>query len=375
MICIPLNPQKNIGGVGSVARNLVSGFIKNHKILSDNNINIHFKSPVSNNVVNDDTTSSIEYSSYNVKVHPILFGSYYAKKNFSKKFPLKKIDIVHSHDPYFALASLNKKIKTFFTLHGVIWEEYRYRRLKIYPFPTMLKMSKLFDKLDKFVAISEYIKKEIQLKYDYPIEKISTIENPISDDFFLEKKWSDDNLIFCPGVISKRKNQMMLINSIIRLVKSGIKDFKVVLTGYIIDKSYYQMLIKKVNNNDLSNIIEFKGNISYQELLDLYSKSSVVVLTSRQETAPMVISEAMATGTPIISSNICGAPYMINEGIDGYLVREDDSQDLYEKLSIIIEDDKKKRKMGIFGKEKAQKRWKCEKISKELIDLYLHEME
>ncbi|MDG6218131.1 MAG: glycosyltransferase family 4 protein [Candidatus Thermoplasmatota archaeon] len=368
VLSIPFHPEKNIGGVGSVSRNLVSGLKNNIDLLEKYDVKINLLSPIDNSNLAISDSKHLTNRSYSVNIHPILTGMHHATKNFDKILKEKKIDIVHSHDPYIALCGIKKNITTFFTLHGVVWEEYKYRNVKIYPYPTMWKLRKIFLKLDKFLAISPYIQDEVNEFFNFPKSKIDIMENPISEDFFQKKDEFQQGLIFFPGVISKRKNQITMCKVINTLKESGEKDFKVIFTGSVLNKNYYRKIKNYINKKRINKYVELKENVPFSVIIDLYKKSNCVVLTSKQETAPMVISESMASSTPIISNNICGAPYMIDHKKDGYLYNDIDGLILY--LTEIINDKNRTLKMGIKGNQKALKRWSNNIIANNLINYY-----
>ena len=79
-----------------------------------------------------------------------------------------------------------------------------------------------------------------------------------------------------------------------------------------------------IHTYNLEKNISLAGNASLDQMLALYSEASIMVMTSFQETAPLVISEAMATGTPVIASRISGIPAMVSENTSGFLINPQD---------------------------------------------------
>ena len=68
------------------------------------------------------------------------------------------------------------------------------------------------------------------------------------------------------------------------------------------EKAYVEKVRDFARKENLN--VEFTGKVPFEKMLNLYSKASVVALVSFQETTPMVIAETMATGTPILASNV-----------------------------------------------------------------------
>ena len=91
---------------------------------------------------------------------------------------------------------------------------------------------------------------------------------------------------------------------------------------------------------------------------------------SRQEVAPMCIAEAMAAGKPVVATNICGIPYMVDNGKTGFLFEPRDVQPLTEKIIALLQDDDLRHKMGKRAKEVAKKRWSADIIAKKTVNVY-----
>ena len=199
---------------------------------------------------------------------------------------------------------------------------------------------------------------------------IELIENPVSDLFFDLKKDAIEGLIFSPGAVSPRKNQIEQIKAMEILKKSGYRC-KLVITGRIQNPTYLNWLEKSIDNLDLKKEVSIIGEVPLAQLLQCYSKASVITLSSLQETAPMVISEGMATGTPVIAPEICGIPYMIKDNEDGFLINPTDHRSIAEKLISIIDDRKLREEMGKKARKKASERWNNELIVQKLIEMYL----
>ncbi|CAD5243337.1 glycosyltransferase family 4 protein [Thermococcus camini] len=369
-----LNPH---GGVETVAYNTVQGFKKIHSLLEKEGITLIIISTAkSSKIENLADYPNIKVIPYSLPPSATFTGFSHAYRNNKKV--IRKSDIVHSHDIYNAYAGIKASKPTALTLHGIYWKEKLADRttLKklVYYSGNTLSFKHIFRGLTNFVAISPYVLDELK-EARLNTDKVVIIENPISDVFFSVKKETDTtkdiDIIWYPAVISPRKNQLAMIETMKYLMKEYREPVTLVFTGGITDKGYFLALKAKTQKYKLSNNVRFLGKIPYKELLELYSKSTLAVLLSRQETAPMVISEALATGTPVVSSPAGGVPYMIDHGIDGFLVNPNNPQEVAEKIIRILEDRKLQKRMGTNGKKKAIKRWKAEIIAKKLIGLYL----
>jgi glycosyltransferase involved in cell wall biosynthesis len=127
-------------------------------------------------------------------------------------------------------------------------------------------------------------------------------------------------------------------------------------------------MIKKYQ---LERDVTIPGSVPFEQLLSLYSEASLVIMTTLQETAPMVISEAMAMGTPVIASNISGIPYMVSTGKSGFLIDPHSPEEIAHYTAILLGDNALRKQFQEESRRIAASRWKSEVITNKLIDLYI----
>lgn len=120
-----------------------------------------------------------------------------------------------------------------------------------------------------------------------------------------------------------------------------------------------------------------KGNVLYHGLVDNVSDyiklcHCVVLPSFHPEGVSNVLLEAAACARPIITSNRAGCRETVDNGITGLLVREQDSEDLIEKMKIFMEMPNDKRKiMGQKGRAKMEKEFDREIV----VEAYMKELE
>ncbi|WP_197073907.1 glycosyltransferase family 4 protein [Methanosarcina sp. WWM596] len=297
---------------------------------------------------------------------PIIIRNFFQKNNF---------DIIHSHSPIALSQILNSKTPKILTLHGIYWKEKKFvknpfLRLSFYNYNTYM-FKKIFPKIDAFVAISPYVLDEITSMNicDQP-PKMFQINNPIDDSFFTKTSYKEnDNIIFYPAVIRALKNQVVSIDAI-NIIKNKIPDLKLTLAGSISEPKYFKKINSAVNRNNLSNIVKYVGKVSRDEMLNLYRKSSIVYLLSNHEVQPMVVLEAMATGTPVIASNLKCISYLVEDGVTGYLVNPNDYDKIAEYTLNLLSDKAHFLTMGKKAREYALKNFHSDLIAKQTINMY-----
>lgn len=68
----------------------------------------------------------------------------------------------------------------------------------------------------------------------------------------------------------------------------------------------------------------------------------------------MSIIEAMAAGFPVVTTDVGGNPELVENGVNGWLVKTDDAENLAEKVVFFVENEAARKAFGANGKQKAQ---------------------
>ena len=71
----------------------------------------------------------------------------------------------------------------------------------------------------------------------------------------------------------------------------------------------------------------------------------------------MAIAEAMAAGIPVIASNRCGMPYMIEEGQTGFLIDPESTEQIVQRLTQLVGSQQLCQQMGQAGHQTAIERF------------------
>ena len=118
--------------------------------------------------------------------------------------------------------------------------------------------------------------------------------------------------------------------------------------------------------------VRFAGRVPLEELAALYAGATVGVLpsTTQGEAFGMVLIEAMASGSPVIASNLPGVRTVVEHGHDGLLVEPGDVRGLAAALGQMLGDPQRSSEMGRTGREKVHRLYDWNVIAAKLESLY-----
>jgi glycosyltransferase involved in cell wall biosynthesis len=82
--------------------------------------------------------------------------------------------------------------------------------------------------------------------------------------------------------------------------------------------------------------VHFTGRLSVAEWAALSATHDIFINTTNFDNLPVSVIEAMALGIPVISTNVGGLPYLITNGVNGFLVPPGDVNEFAQKVSFLI---------------------------------------
>lgn len=120
-------------------------------------------------------------------------------------------------------------------------------------------------------------------------------------------------------------------------------DFEMVMAGY--DRGSLAMLTELAEKLGVAGKIHFPGYISLEQKLRYAQEYDFYICTNRVDNAPVSFIEMMALGLPIVSVNIGGIPFLIENNENGLLVDLDDDAAMADAIIGLIETPEKGIKM------------------------------
>lgn len=169
--------------------------------------------------------------------------------------------------------------------------------------------------------------------------------------------FKDDKIqIFCIGKYQQRKNHFLMVQAVEELAEKY--PLHLTIAGEVSNdfhREYYASLENYIKEHRLSDKVTLLRNLNKKQVFAQYEQSDVYVIPSTEEPASITVIEAMAFSVPAVSGSDNGTASYIEEGVNGYVFRDNDKEDLKKKLEQIICDRENVPRMGKAGYEHVMK--------------------
>ena len=284
---------------------------------------------------------------------------------------LRKVnpDIVHAQSTMIALPAFSAK--KLLRKPYVVWG----RGSDIYlPWLFRSQISKLvLRNTDAAVALTNDMKREVQ-KICH--KEVSVIPNGIDLSGFknlsredartkLQIK-QDEKIVLFVGTLRPVKGLKYLIQAMGIITKQDA-GVKLLLIGDGEEREYLENLAKQL---DLKEEVIFAGKVPNEEVPQYTAASDLFVLPSLSEGFPVTVLEAMASGLPIVTTNVKGLPEIVKEGENGFLVEPRNPEQIAEKVLLLLGNDELRERISENNREKA-KRYSWANVVERLEQVYL----
>ncbi|MHB1377558.1 MAG: glycosyltransferase [Candidatus Humimicrobiaceae bacterium] len=215
-------------------------------------------------------------------------------------------EIINTHTGCFAISSLffRNKRKIITNIHEVLAVKNRpiLEIINGYLENFMLFLGAKYS--DLTIVNTEFIKELIHLK---GIKNVTVISNGVSKNFFTDKKPKSKNNINMLYV-----GRLAISKNIPTLIKTALILREKTTLNIVGDGGIKNELMKIIVGNKQCNVI-FHGRKTGNELLKFYKSADVFLMASDYEGLPLVLLEAMASGVPIIASNVRGIADLVGD--------------------------------------------------------------
>ena len=308
-----------------------------------------------------------------------------------------KADIYETHTAsgYGLINSLQKhnvKAPIVQTIHGVLADEYAQAALhggltlkQQLANLLMWQLAKHEEQAAKkstlIVTISQYSKKKMLQYYDVDPAKIRLVPNGVDTDRFIPEgecekirrrvKLGSRQMVLFVGRLIPRKGVGYLIEAAKQVTKER-KDTMFVLVG---NGPMRLQLVSNIEAAGLKRNFVFLGDVSEEDLPQIYRCADVFVLPSIQEGQGIVLLEAQASGKPVVAFNVSGIAEAVKNKETGLLVKPGSSDELAQGILKILSDNSLQEKMGKKGREFVLRELSWDISARKLLSVYREAIE
>ncbi|MBU4349100.1 glycosyltransferase family 4 protein [bacterium] len=283
------------------------------------------------------------------------------------------IDIFHASDRLDPPLKKAKLVVTIYDLTPIKFKEFFTEKAARY-FAEYFKS--VIPKADMVVAISQCTKNDILEYFDIAEDRIQVTPLAANDNYkrildkevidgIKEKYGIDKNYVLFVGTLEPRKNIANLVRAYSILPDYLKRDHLLVICGK--KGEYYEEIFKTVEKLGLEDKVIFTGYVPDKDIPLLMNGAEIFVYPTFYEGFGLPLIEAMACGTPVISSNISSIPEVI--GNAGILINPNDVEELNDAILKLLTSETLKNQLSKKGLKQARKfSWKT--TAKKTVEIY-----
>ncbi|SFS38881.1 glycosyltransferase family 1 protein [Paenibacillus sp. 453mf] len=252
-----------------------------------------------------------------------------------------KIDLYHTT----YISPIITPCETVVTIHDVLFETHPqyFTKKEVIRNKILVKNSAIRAK--QIHTVSQYSKDKIIELYNVPEDKVKIVPNGVDISKFsadnkliskeiVLKEFGVENYILTVGRIEPRKNHVALLKAYKILKDKNKNKGKLVIVGK--PDFGFKEFFNYIELNGLKEDVVILNSVDDNNLPHLYKAAEMFIYPTFAEGFGIPPIEAMASGVPVISSNLTAIPEVIGDA--GILINPNNEHDIYEQIVRISED-------------------------------------
>ena len=288
-------------------------------------------------------------------------GNYSLREQVTIPLALARARVDLFHAPHYVVSPLTR-CPYVVTIHDCIhlrFPEYLPNRMAYTYARTMMRMAA--KRARKVLTVSEASKQDILHYLKVPAEKVEVIYNALDERLAVAPSAEDIDrvrqrflltspFVLYAGNIKPHKNVERLIEAFSLLRKGGREELRLVIIGDEISK--YPGLRRLVHRLQLDRQVRFLGFVPDATLAALYGLASVFVFPSLYEGFGLPPLEAMAFGTPVVTSNVSSLPEVVGDA--ALLIDPSSPSEISAAIARVLDDDALRAELVRRGHERVK---------------------
>ena len=365
----PTADGRAVGGVGSACHNLVAaleGFeeFKTHVLVAPA---LTGRESFGNDPTSPEQHKVTRLAPLPDRWHPLdaLWSRVHVLSRAIRRIPH---DVLHVQGMDL-LAGIHAGARTILTLHGVIERDSYYRGGVSTRWIRRALMGWLCRRaraaVPNLIAINPYNREFLKLGSAH---RVWDIPNAVRESCFLAHRAPEAGRVLMAGRVTARKNVLGAIRAFASAARAHPQaTLRIAGDG---DPTYITRCMQLANNLGLSDRVVLLGSLTATALELEMARCHCLLHCSLQETAPLVFSEAMAIGAPIVATDAGGARFMITPGTTGLIAPAGNVDCIAACLRTILLSPDEAADMGARAREVARATYHPAVIGHRTVDVY-----
>jgi glycosyltransferase involved in cell wall biosynthesis len=208
----------------------------------------------------------------------------------------------------------------------------------------------------------------LQLKYHLDAEGVAYIPHGVERRFFISRKYETGGklrLLYAGTWLDQRG--IFYIRDALRNLVGRIPEVTLTIAGSGVPGE----LLNRFFGTDLARHIVARSVVPADRMQELYAEHDVFVFPSLMEGLPCVVMEAMATGMPVVTTETCGMPDVVQNEVNGLLIPPANAAALEEAILRLGTSEELRRQLGSAARE-SMRRYTWEGAARQLEALFRH---
>ena len=241
------------------------------------------------------------------------------------------------------------------------------KKLKVRRWYSFLGMQKRVSRrLARIITVSECSKKDISKDFGISEDRFRVVPNGINTDFFYplpDVKRADNQLLVTNSADTPLKGLRYLLEAVASIRKQ--RDVRLTVIGAPKKDGAIERLVRNLNFN---GALQFTGRIEYRDFARYYAEATMAVIPSLYEGFGMPAGEAMACGTPVISTSGGALPEVVGDA--GVIVPPGDKGALEAAILYLLDHPEKRRELGRAGLRRVESAFTWRHAALKTVDVY-----
>ena len=363
----PIEPNRIVGGVEAVISYLVA------ELERFEDLDLHvvtLREDIQRRHIHKNDHLTIHYLPAAYRFANVTFFAV-NKMRLLRELATIKPDMIHAHVAgTYAQVAYMTGLPAVLTLHGIRhrgswldrgWLNRQVRR------PLITREEKnCVRRARHIIAISPYVR---EVFGSLIRAQVYLIENPVAPKFFQAQNREEAGRILFAGRIADGKGVHHLVEALPRVLDC-VPTARLRVAGGVDDGYYGELVQSTIQELGLGNHVDLLEQLDEEHLVEEYERCALLVLPSRQETAPMVIEQSMAAGKAVVATRVGGVPYLVSQGETGLIVDYGDGAELADAITRVLSNDAWRARLGEQAKKESVRRFRAEVVARQTYKVY-----